>query len=128
MIAQRRQRVGSSATPPYAAIAPQSCATSTASLPPPKAPCRAATSAARALASFTAFEKTWDSVEDLVRERSREAYDGIEGAMPTIENALKEPTPDAKRIATLVVRVMNQYNAVVAQVMKEAREARQNAA
>jgi hypothetical protein len=79
---------------------------------------------AKARKSYAAFSDNWDNIEDLVRDRSRDAYDGIEGAMPPLEKALKAPTPDVNQITTMVAKIMDQYNAIVTQIMKEAREAK----
>jgi hypothetical protein len=79
---------------------------------------------AKARKSFDAFSETWDSIEDLVKARSREAYDGIEKGMIQIERALMPTRPDVIGVTALVSGVMDQYNAVVAQVAREARDAR----
>jgi hypothetical protein len=76
---------------------------------------------AKARTSFDAFSDNWDSIEDLVKARSREAYDGIEKGMIQIERALMPNSPDAGAVSALVTGVMDQYNAVVGQVAKEAR-------
>jgi hypothetical protein len=79
---------------------------------------------AKARKSFDAFNDKWDSIEDLVKARSREAYDGIEKGMIDIERALMENTPDVQRVTTLVASVLDSYNGVVAQVTREARSAK----
>jgi hypothetical protein len=79
---------------------------------------------AKARTSFGAFNEKWDSIEDLVKARSREAYDGIEKGMIDIERALMENTPDGQRVTALVASVMDKYNGVVAQITREARNAK----
>jgi tetratricopeptide (TPR) repeat protein len=76
---------------------------------------------ARARKSFNEFEEQWDAVEDLVKIRSREAYDAIEDGTFKISQALKPASPDINQVTTLVSGVMDKYNSVVTQVMKEAR-------
>jgi hypothetical protein len=78
---------------------------------------------ATARGSFGAFNDNWDSIEDLVKARSREAYDGIEKGMIQIERALTSSSPDVAAVSALVTSVMDPYNAVVGQVAKEARSA-----
>jgi hypothetical protein len=75
---------------------------------------------AKARKSFKEFDDKWDSIEDLVKARSRDAYDGIEKGMVDIERALMPAKPDADQVTTLVSGVMDKYNAIVAQVTKEA--------
>jgi hypothetical protein len=75
--------------------------------------------------SFEAFEDGWFNIEDFVRGRSLDAYVAIETGMVQIEQALLTPdTPDLAAVMTLVGGVMNQYNAVVVEVQKEARNSR----
>ena len=75
---------------------------------------------AKARNSFKAFDDKWDSIEDLVKARSRDAYDAIERGMVDIERALMPAKPDADQVTTLVSGVMDKYNSIVAQVAKEA--------
>jgi tetratricopeptide (TPR) repeat protein len=75
---------------------------------------------AKARNSFKAFDDKWDSIEDLVKARSRDAYDAIEKGMVDIERALMPAKPDADQVTTLVSGVMDKYNSIVAQVAKEA--------
>jgi hypothetical protein len=79
---------------------------------------------AKARASFGAFNDNWDNIEDLVKERSIQAYTGIEKGMIAIENALTPAKPDVDQLITMVGDVMTQYNTIVAQVTKEARDAK----
>lgn len=79
---------------------------------------------AKARASFDAFNDTWDSIEDLVSERSRDAYVAIESGMIQIENALMPAQPDVDQVITLVSGVTDQYNATLAQVVKDARSSK----
>jgi tetratricopeptide (TPR) repeat protein len=77
---------------------------------------------AKARKSFEAFEDTWFNIEDSVRARSLDAYVAIETGMVQIEQALLMPDkPDPAAVTALVDGVMRQYNAVVAEVQKEAR-------
>jgi tetratricopeptide (TPR) repeat protein len=76
---------------------------------------------AKARKSFNEFEEGWDPVEDLVKIRSREAYDAIEDGTFKIGEALKPASPDINQVTTLVSGVMDKYNTVVTQVMREAR-------
>jgi high-affinity iron transporter len=77
---------------------------------------------AKARKSFEAFEDTWFNIEDFVRARSLDAYVAIETGMVQIEQALLMPEkPDPAAVTALVSGVMSQYNAVVAEVQKEAR-------
>jgi len=78
----------------------------------------------KARASFNAFNDNWDSIEDLVRERSREAYVAIESGMIAIEQAFMPAQPKADTVVGLVADVMGQYNAILAEVNKEARSAK----
>ena len=59
-----------------------------------------------------------------MKDRSLDAYNGIEGGMIAIENALMPAKPDVDQVLTLVTGVMDQYNTIVAQVTKEARSAK----
>jgi hypothetical protein len=76
---------------------------------------------AKARKSFDAFNDKWDSIEDLVSERSRDAYVAIESGMIQIEKAFMPARPDVDQVITLVSGVTDQYNAIVAQVTKDAR-------
>jgi len=75
---------------------------------------------AKARKSYTAFSDKWDSIEDLIRERSQEAYDAIENGMINIERALMADKPTADQVTTLVSGVMDKYNAVLAEIAKDA--------
>jgi hypothetical protein len=89
------------------------------------APALKAGNIAKARKSFEAFEDAWFNIEDFVRSRSLDAYVAIETGMVQIDQALLMPDkPDFAAVATLVGGVMNQYNAVVAEVQKEARSGR----
>ncbi len=79
---------------------------------------------AKAKRSFEAFNDNWDNIEQLVKDRSLDAYNGIEGGMIAIEKALMPAKPDVDQVLTLVTGVMDQYNMIVAQVTKEARSAK----
>jgi hypothetical protein len=79
---------------------------------------------AKAKQSFAAFDDNWDSIEDLVKERSSEAYVAIESGMIEIEKALMPAQPNVDNVITLVAGVMDRYNQIVAQTTKEARSAK----
>ncbi len=88
------------------------------------APALRAGDTAKARKSFEAFEDGWFNIEDFVRSRSLDAYVAIETGMVQIEQALLMPDqPDLATVTGLVSDVMNQYNAVVTAVQKEARSA-----
>jgi tetratricopeptide (TPR) repeat protein len=76
---------------------------------------------AKARKSFETFDQTWDSIEDLIKARSGDAYVAIEKGMIEIEQALMPDKPDVAKVTALVTGVMTQYNAQLAEVMKEAR-------
>ena len=76
---------------------------------------------AKARKSFKAFDDTWDSIEDLIKARSSDAYVAIEKGMVQIEQALMPEKPDAAQVTALVNGVLTQYNATLAEIMKEAR-------
>jgi tetratricopeptide (TPR) repeat protein len=75
----------------------------------------------KARRSFDKFEAEWDSIEDLVKVRSREAYDTIEQQTDLAAVALKQPMPDVDRVTSLVSGIMDEYNKIVTQVTREAR-------
>ena len=78
---------------------------------------------ATAKKAFMEFDDNWDNIEDLVKERSRESYDTIEKGMVTIERQLMPAKPDVDQVSATVTGVMTEYNKIVAQVTKEARDA-----
>jgi tetratricopeptide (TPR) repeat protein len=75
---------------------------------------------AKARKSFGAFNDKWDSIEDLIKARSQEAYDAIEKGMIDIERALMPDKPNSDQVTTLVSGVMDKYNAVLAEITKAA--------
>ncbi len=79
---------------------------------------------AKAKKSFEAFNDNWDNIEDLVKARSRESYDAIEKGMVTIERQLMPAKPDADATTATVTGVMTEYNKIVTQITKEARDAK----
>jgi hypothetical protein len=79
---------------------------------------------AKARKSFEDFDNNWDSIEDLVKARSSDAYVAIEAGMVQIENALMPGKPDAAQVTGLVNDVLAKYNAVVAQITQDARAQR----
>ncbi len=76
---------------------------------------------AKARKSFEAFDNTWDSIEDLIKARSSDAYVAIEAGMIQIEKALMPDQPDVAQATTLVNDVLARYNAVLAEITKDAR-------
>jgi hypothetical protein len=75
----------------------------------------------KARTSYAAFDANWDSIEDLVKARSADAYVAIESRMIEIEKALMADTPDTAQVTAAVNDAMNRYNAVLAEIAKEAR-------
>jgi hypothetical protein len=85
------------------------------------APALKAGDLAKARESYSEFDDNWDSIEDLVKARSADAYVAIEKGMVQIEQALMPDKPDLAKVTELVNGVMTQYNAQLAEVVKEAR-------
>ena len=77
---------------------------------------------AKARKSFMAFDDTWDSIEDLIKAKSGDAYVAIEKGMIEIEQALMPEKPEVAQVTALVTAVMTQYNTQLAEIMKEARD------
>jgi hypothetical protein len=75
----------------------------------------------KARRSFDKFYAEWDNIEDLVKVRSRDAYDTIEQQTDRAAEALKQPMPDVDRVTSLVSGIMDEYNKIVTQVTREAR-------
>jgi tetratricopeptide (TPR) repeat protein len=76
---------------------------------------------AKARKSFDEFDDTWDSIEDLIKARSGDAYVAIEKGMVQIEQALMPEMPDVAQVTALVNDVTAQYNAVLAEITRDAR-------
>jgi hypothetical protein len=76
---------------------------------------------AKARKSYEAFDANWDSIEDLIKARSADAYVAIEKGMIQIEQALMPDKPDVAQVTALVTAVNTQYNAALALLVKEAR-------
>ncbi|MEA2989837.1 MAG: hypothetical protein QOG83_2548 [Alphaproteobacteria bacterium] len=79
---------------------------------------------AKARKSFMAFDDNWDSIEHLIKDRSADAYVAIEKGMIEIDQALMPEKPDVARVTALVNAVTDRYNAILADIAKEARAAR----
>jgi len=79
---------------------------------------------ANARKSYEAFDSKWDSIEDLIKARSEDAYVAIEKGMIQIEQALMPDKPDVAAVTALVTALNTQYNAALAEVTKEARAAK----
>jgi hypothetical protein len=77
---------------------------------------------AKARKLYEAFDAGWDPIEDLIKARSQDAYVAIEKAMIEIERALMPDKPDLAQVTTLVNGVTMQYNAVLAEIVKDARK------
>jgi hypothetical protein len=77
----------------------------------------------KARKSFKNFDDNWDSIEDLIKARSADAYVAIEKGMIEIEDALMPEKPDAAKATALVNDVMTRYNAVLGEIAKDARAA-----
>jgi hypothetical protein len=75
----------------------------------------------KARKSFSAFDSTWDSIEDMVKAQSADDYVAIEKGMIEIEKALMPEKPDVAAATALVNAVMAKYNVTVAALVKEAR-------
>ena len=76
---------------------------------------------AKARKSFTAFDDKWDSIEDLIKARSQDAYTAIEKGLIDIERALMPDKPDVAQASALVSGVMDKYNTIVTEITREAR-------
>jgi hypothetical protein len=77
---------------------------------------------AKARTSFGAFNDEWDNIENLIKERSSDAYVAIESGMIKIEQALKAKDPDVDAVTTLTNDVMAKYNAILAMVANDAKK------
>lgn len=73
--------------------------------------------------AWTAFDDNWDNVEDLVKDRSRDAYDSIEKNMVTLEKQLMPAKPDVDMVNETIMAINTDYNKIVQQITKEARDA-----
>jgi hypothetical protein len=73
--------------------------------------------------AWTAFDDNWDNIEDLVKDRSRDAYDSIEKNMVTLEKQLMPAKPDVEMVNATIMAINTDYNKIVQQITKEARDA-----
>jgi len=78
---------------------------------------------AAAKKAWTAFDDNWDNIEDLVKDRSRDAYDNIEKNMVTLEKQLMPAKPDNDAVNGTIVAINMDYNKIVQQITMEARNA-----
>ena len=69
---------------------------------------------AKARKSFQAFDDNWDSIEDLIKARSADAYVAIEKTMIEIEQALMPDKPDVDKVSAMVNEILRLYNAALA--------------
>jgi len=74
------------------------------------APLLKAGDAATAKPMLTAFINRWPDVEDLIHERSTDAYAEIEGAMAKVNTAVQQAKPDARELGPLVNVLTDRYN------------------
>jgi hypothetical protein len=77
---------------------------------------------AKARKSYEAFDAGWDPIEDLIKAKSQDAYVAIEKAMIEIEQALMADKPDVAKLTALINGLTMQYNAQLAEVVKDARK------
>jgi hypothetical protein len=75
----------------------------------------------KARKNYEAFDNKWDSIEDLIKARSEDAYVAIEKGMIQIEQALMPDKPDVAQVTSLVQALNQQYNGALAEIVKEAR-------
>jgi tetratricopeptide (TPR) repeat protein len=79
----------------------------------------------KARKSFEIFNDKWFDIEDFVRAQSLDAYVAIERGMLAVEDALlMTEKPDVAHVMGLVTLVMTPYNAIVADVQRQARSAK----
>jgi hypothetical protein len=76
---------------------------------------------AKARKSFAAFQDKWSTVDALIKARSADSYADIEKGVTQINQALMADKPDVDQLNALVKGVTDKYNAVVADVTKDAR-------
>jgi hypothetical protein len=80
---------------------------------------------AKARKSFEAFNDQWFDIEDFVRAQSLDAYVAIERGMLAVEDALlMTEKPAVDQVIALITAVMTPYNAIVAEVQRQARAVR----
>jgi len=60
---------------------------------------------------------------DLVKDRSRDAYDSIEKNMVTLEKQLMPAMPNVEMVNATIMAINTEYNMIVQQITKEARDA-----
>jgi hypothetical protein len=75
----------------------------------------------KAKKSFDEFDNNWDSIEDLVKQRSADSYTAIEKDMVQVDSALMPDKPDVTQVSSLVNEIMTKYNAIVGQITRDAR-------
>ena len=76
---------------------------------------------AKARKSYETFDANWDSIEDLIKARSADAYVAVEKGMIQIEQALMADKPDVAKVTALVTAVNTAYNSALAMLVKEAK-------
>jgi uncharacterized cupredoxin-like copper-binding protein len=65
---------------------------------------------AKAKSLLQQFRDKWPDVEDLIHERSVDAYSDIENTMAKVNTAVQKDKPDAKELSPLVDLLINRYN------------------
>jgi hypothetical protein len=75
----------------------------------------------KARKQYEEFDSKWDSIEDLIKARSQDAYVAIEKGMIQIEQALMADKPDVAQVTSLVGALNQQYNGALAEIVKDAR-------
>ena len=78
---------------------------------------------AKARKAFDRFDNKWDSIEDLIKDRSMDAYVTIEKNMIQVEQALMPDKPDVAKVTALVTSITDPYNTVLADIAKDAKAA-----
>ena len=76
---------------------------------------------AKARKSAAAFSGKLGSVDGLIKARSPEASDAVAKGTAALMSALKADKPDTAQATSLAAGVMEKYNAVVAEITKDAR-------
>jgi hypothetical protein len=76
---------------------------------------------AKARKAYSAFDHKWSGVENLIKSRSQDAYNGVTKDMAQIKSALAADKPDADPTGALVKDLTDKYNTVVTDVTKDAR-------
>jgi hypothetical protein len=76
---------------------------------------------AKARKSLSVFSSKLGSVDGLLKARSPEASDAVAKGTAQLEAVLKSATPDIAQATTLLAGVLEKYNAVLAEINKDAK-------